>query len=305
METRAYYTERLTRQRPGLFVVLLDQSGSMSEQVEGEQLTKADYATAAVNELIATMCDAAGVDDSNQVKKLAYISVFGYNDSVMSVLNRPGGPPGEPLDIRYLSQHFVGTQEVQRAIFDSGANTYRTAIVTAPYWIDQPKAEGRTQMAKALQQAQFIIQRWLDTAMPLPPQEPGQAARHECFPPVVINITDAEHNGEGDPEAVAAAIRSQGTSQGNCLIFTCHITKDRRQPLVFPSSPAELVQLHPTAVTMFNMSSIMPDLLREKAARITHGRQVPPGAHTFVYNANAQLLAEFLRWGTQGTVGGW
>ena len=52
MEAQAQYTERLSRQRPGLFVVLLDQSGSMQEQVDGEPLTKADYATAAVNDLI-------------------------------------------------------------------------------------------------------------------------------------------------------------------------------------------------------------------------------------------------------------
>src|SRR5690348_14280289 len=30
-----YYTRRFTRRHPGLFIILLDQSGSMSENVEG------------------------------------------------------------------------------------------------------------------------------------------------------------------------------------------------------------------------------------------------------------------------------
>lgn len=303
MEAQAQYTERLSRQRPGLFVVLLDQSGSMQEQVDGEPLTKADYATAAVNDLIYTMCSEAGTDDNDRVKKLAYISVLGYNDTVRPMLVGPNGYGSEmPLDIQYLSDHYMGIQEVQRSVYNQQRQDYDIILAQANYWIDPPVAAGRTQMAAALLKAQQIIQGWLDWNAPIPPMEPGQAPRNQCFPPVVINITDAELNGEGDPEAVAATIRSLGTAQGNCLIFTCHITKDRRQPVLFPSSPGELMGLHPTAATMFNMSSVLPDLIREKSTKVTHGISVPPGARGFVYNADARVLAEFLRWGTKGTM---
>lgn len=302
MEAQAQYTERLSRQRPGLFVVLLDQSGSMQEPVEGEQLTKADYATAAVNDLIYTMCSEAGADDNDKVKKLAYISVLGYNDDVRPLLVGPSGYGSEmPLDICYLSEHYLGIQDVQRSVYNQQRQDWDVILAQANYWID-PLTIGRTQMANALLKAQQIIQHWLDRNAPMPPLEPGQAPRNQCFPPVVINITDAELNGDGDPEAVAAAIRSLATAQGNCLIFTCHITKDRRQPVLFPSSPMELINLHPTAATMFNMSSLLPDLIREKSTKVTHGISVPPGARGFVYNADARVLAEFLRWGTKGTM---
>ncbi len=302
MEAQAQYTERLSRQRPGLFVVLLDQSGSMQEPVEGEQLTKADYATAAVNDLIYTMCSEAGTDDNDKVKKLAYISVLRYNDDVRPLLVGPSGYGSEmPLDICYLSEHYLGIQDVQRSVYNQQRQDCDVILAQANYWID-PLTIGRTQMANALLKAQQIIQHWLDLNAPMPPLEPGQAPRNQCFPPVVINITDAELNGDGDPEAVAAAIRSLATAQGNCLIFTCHITKDRRQPVLFPSSPMELINLHPTAATMFNMSSMLPDLIREKSTKVTHGISVPPGARGFVYNADARVLAEFLRWGTKGTM---
>lgn len=302
MEVQAQYTERLSRQYPGLFVVLLDQSGSMEKPVEGESLTKVDYATAAVNHLIRTMVEETPMDDNHQKKKIAYISVLGYNDDVRPLLVGPNNIRTDiPLDIQYLMNHYLGMEEVEHAVYNSQLQDYELRKKQACYWIE-PLAVGRTQMANALLKAQQIIQRWLDRDNPVPPLEPGQSSRDQSFPPVVINITDAELNGEGDPEAVAATIRSLGTAQGNCLIFTCHITKDRRQPVLFPSSPGELMGLHPTAATMFNMSSVLPDLIREKSTKVTHGISVPPGARGFVYNADARVLAEFLRWGTKGTM---
>ncbi|HEX6798454.1 MAG TPA: hypothetical protein VF116_12160 [Ktedonobacterales bacterium] len=299
MQISAPYSRRLSRQYPGLFVVLLDQSGSMGEPVEGEDLTKADYATSAINELVYTIAHEAATDDTGRTKKLAYLTIFGYNDTVYPLLTSTG----DPLDIQFLAEHTRGTEDVVRYEYDSTTHAYRAVTRARPYWIDTPRAEGRTQMAKALLQAQQVIARWLDPARPAPPLEPGQAARQEGFPPVIVNITDAEHNGDGDPIAVAAALKQQGTLQGETLIFTCHITREKRQPLVFPSSPTELGMLHPSAAAMFEMSSVMPQPLREKASQVTHGLAVPPGARAFVYNANAQLLAEFLKWGTKGTMG--
>lgn len=299
MYATAPYTRRLSRQYPGLFVILLDQSGSMSEKVEGEDLTKADYATSAINELIYTVGHEAATDDAGRTKKLLYLTIFGYNDSVYPLLTTSG----DPLDIQFLTEHTRGTEEVVRYEYDTQTNAYQAVRRARPYWIDTPRAEGRTQMAQALLTAQRVIARWLDPAHPAPPLERGQMPRQDGFPPVIVNITDAEHNGEGDPIAVANAIKSQGTLQGANLIFTCHITKDKRQPCVFPSTPEEVAALHPTAAAMFEMSSVMPEPLREKATVVTHGISVPPGARTFVYNANAQVLAEFLKWGTKGTMG--
>lgn len=306
MEARQQYTERLSREFPGLFVVLLDQSSSMDQAVAGESITKAEYATSAVNDLISTMCQEAGLDDSDRVKKLVYVSVLGYNDDCHALLTGPeSSAPGDPVDIQYLSEHYLGTETVQRPEWDSESQEYRQIDKDVNYWIDPPSASGSTDMVKALREAKNIISRWLDTSSPRPPLETGQAARSRCFPPIVINISDAEHNGEGNPEEAADRIRELETEQGNCLIFTCHITRDRRKPCVFPQSVSELVGLHPTAVTMFNMSSILPEILRAKASRVTHGRPIPQGSRAFIYNANSFLLAEFLRWGTKGTVGGW
>ena len=295
METQSPYTRRLSRQYPGLFIILLDQSGSMGEPVAGEAYTKADYATTALNDLVFTMAQEAGTDNSTgYTKKLVYLSVLGYNDTVYPLL----GPTSDPIDITFLSEHPRGMEPVERQVYDVSINDYRPVIQNRPFWIDKPEARGMTQMAAALNEAHNVIGRWL-----MAPPEPGQAPRHECFPPVIVNITDAEDNGAGDPVALANFIKGQGTLQGNNLIFTCHLTSQGRQPCVFPASTMELMQLHPGATKMFDMSSVIPEALREKAKTVTNGRDVAMGSRTFVYNANADLLVRFLKWGTVGTAG--
>ena len=78
-----------TRRTPILIVILLDQSGSMSELVIGMNCSKAEYATTAVNEVLYTMIDRTAVDlETGDHKKVAYVSVLGYSDEVYPLLKR-------------------------------------------------------------------------------------------------------------------------------------------------------------------------------------------------------------------------
>ncbi len=286
-----YYTRRFTRRYPGLFIILLDQSGSMAEEVDGRGCSKADFATTAINNLIHEMVQIAKFDVSTgKRRKYAYLSIFGYNDSVYPLLSP------EPMDIPFLSEHHRGTVPTVRDVLDSHAGTYRQVTENRVFWIE-PRTQGKTQMAEAFTYARNVATRWLTEA-----PEPGQAPRQDCFPPIIINITDAQDNGKVNPLSITQEIQREGTSQGSILIFNCHFTTRIGQSLIFPGSTHEVAHLDPPfASQIFEMSSIIPEPLRKKAiAEFGLNREIPPNARSLIYNADADVLIKFLHWGTIG-----
>jgi hypothetical protein len=285
------YTRRFTRRYPGLFIILLDQSASMVEEVEQYHASKADFATTAINSLIYEMVQAAGFDVSTgRRRKYAYLSILGYNDTVYPLL------APEPMDIPFLGEHQRGMLPVVREVRDSVTGQLRRVTEQRAFWIE-PRHQGKTQMAEAFMMAHEVARRWLRDR-----PEPGQAPRDECFPPIIINITDAQDNGKKDPLAVTYEIRRDGTQQGNILIFNCHFTTSMGQSQIFPADVMRIAHLDPPfASQMFEMSSIIPEPLRRNAAvELGLGREVPPGARGLVYNADPNVLVKFLHWGTIG-----
>jgi hypothetical protein len=284
------YARRLSRQYPGLFVLLLDQSGSMIEQVPSYNRSKADIATSALNNIIHEMIKNAGFDDYDPGtrKKYAYISIFGYSDSVYPLLTKTG----EPVDIATLAERPRGIAPVSREIHKGSEVLHRTEKL--PYWIE-PYAQGRTNMVLAFQRAKEVVQHWLSS----PPLERWQAPHSECFPPIVINITDAQHNSSGNPVREAQEIQRLSSREGNTLVFNCHFTRDGGSPYVFPNNPNDVRRLDTVglAAMMYDMSSIIPEPLRDDASRVS-GSPLAPGARCFAYNANPDVLIKFLRWGT-------
>ena len=90
----------------------------------------------------------------------------------------------------------------------------------------------------------------------------------DCFPPIVVNITDGEST-DGSPEAAAAIVRGLTSNDGNVLLFNAHISSRSEQPIEFPSSEAELPDAY--AQLLFRMSSTLPPTMQEMARR----RRVP------------------------------
>lgn len=289
-----YYTRRFSRKYPGLFIILLDQSGSMGEYVENQQYTKADFATTALNHLIHRMVQSAKFEASTgERRKYAYLSIFGYSSTAYPLLS----PSGNPVDIPFLGKNPRGTVQSVRDVLDTHTNSYQKITESHPFWIE-PLHGGKTSMAEAFKCARDVVRYWLNSQ-----PEPGQASHQECFPPIIINISDGEDNGTADTLAVANEIRSLGTQQGSILIFNCHFTREIGQSCVFPSDVRELAYLHsPFAEKLFEMSSTIPEPLRQKATReLMLNQPLANTARGFVYNADTDILVKFLNWGTQGS----
>lgn len=284
-----YYTRRFTRRHPGLFIIMLDQSGSMAEQIESGGGSKADFATTAINNLIYELVQMARIDlSTGKRRKYAYLSILGYNDTVYPLLSP------EPMDIPFLGEHNRGTVPTVRDIYDSHTESYRQTIENRAFWIE-PYAMGKTNIADAFTRARDIARHWFSQPLDL-----GQAQRQECFPPLIINITDAHNNSDRDYLPITREIQREGTQQGSMLICNCHFSTLVGESCIFPSDVSEVAHLDPPfAAQLFEASSVIPEPLRKKAIE-EFGRDFPQGARSFIYNAEPAVLVKFLHWGTVG-----
>lgn len=302
MSTIGKYEQTLSRQYPGLFVVLLDQSVSMTEKESKSGQTKAEIVTTYVNSILRKMIEYAPIDEfTGRRKNYVYVCVLGYNDDVYPLL----ASDTTPVSLPDLDDNAKGFVTVDRVFYDQRNRPVKRVKEKVKVWIE-PKAEGNTDMTYAFEEAEKVIKAWLYSTPEYISQDLGmQQPRSKSFPPVLINITDAKHNGEREPDEVVDRIRAMSTEQGNVLIYNCHFTHESGQDFIFfPSNIDEVRRISKSnqAQKMFYMSSIIPDALLDKAR---HDMQMPiePGARCFVYNSNPDILLKFLKWTTFARLG--
>src|SRR5258708_5288351 len=114
------------------------------------------------------------------------------------------------------------------------------------------RAENGTPMCAALQQARGVVESWL-------------AEHPRCFPPVMLHITDGEST-DGDPTQYGQALGDLKSSDGNALLFNCHLSSKRSPKIEYPTGPSALPD--DSARTLFAMSSNLPQKFHATGASI-------------------------------------
>lgn len=298
------YDKELSRKYPGLFVILLDQSLSMTQKDVRTNEEKSSIVTRHVNTIIQRMVDMARVDEfTGKRNKYAYLCVLGYNDDVYPLLT------SKLVDIPTLADNPHGRTRVYHDKRNAAGKIIGRVPEELTVWIE-PKAEGNTEMTRAFEAAEIVIRGWLNASPEFISDQLGtQGPRDECFPPILLNITDAKHNGDGIPQNVADRIRRLRTKNGATLICNCHITHLRARACIFPRDIKEVQQSIRDAQNeseqigdqlverMFEMSSVIPEALRLKAQSVMR-QPIEAGARCFVFNADPDILIRFLNWGT-------
>ena len=163
-----------------------------------------------------------------------------------------------------------------------GAGGIVDQLVKFPVWLD-PVANGGTPMTQALAKAQEITASWL-------------LEHPECFPPVILNLTDGEST-DGDPTSIATLVMSLMSADGSALLFNLHVSDSGGSPLAFPDTDASLPDQF--SKLLFNMSSLLPSHMRAYAAQ--QGKTVSEGTRGFVYNADITNIVQFLDIGTRAS----
>ena len=136
-------------------------------------------------------------------------------------------------------------------------------------------------MSRALTRAHSVIKNWLD-------EHP------DCFPPIVINITDGEAT-DGNPSNLATNLRKLASSDGNVLLFNVHLSSQNAAPIEYPDHEEGLPDKH--ARLLFGMSSVLPEYMRTIAFQ--EGIQINERSRGFVFNADIVSAIQFLDIGTR------
>jgi hypothetical protein len=272
------YTAEISRAKPSCFVFLIDQSGSMNDAFGGGEggKRKADALADAINRLLQNLvlkcAKAEGVRD------YYHVAVIGYGDSV----GRAFSGPLAGRDLVPISEiaNLPARIEQRTKKVEDGAGGLVDQMVKFPIWFE-PTANGGTPMCAAITQTHSLVESWLV-------QHP------DCFPPVVINISDGEPT-DGDPMLVAENLQRLSSTDGNVVLFNLHLSSQSSTPIEFPDTDSALPDDH--ARLLFRMSSSLPPHLKKAAT--AEGIPVSEGTRGFVFNADMVSVIKFLEIGTR------
>ena len=291
------YTAEISRVNPSMILFLLDQSGSMSDVIDPSNVqpmkepvvvdgrtythtaagqTKAQFLADGINRLLQNLCIKCAKEEG--VRDYFHVGVIGYGTSVGPTFTASlAGRDLVPLS------EVAGTParvEKRNKKVSDGAGGLVDQEVKFPVWFDAT-ANGGTPMCTALQEATRVVQDWLK-------QHPN------CFPPVIINITDGEST-DGDPTVPASALKSLASTDGQVLLFNLHISSQGSQPIEFPNTDTRLPDQY--AKQLFEMSSTLTPSMANVAKQ--EGFSVGEGARGFVFNADMVAAIKFLDIGTR------
>jgi hypothetical protein len=272
------YTAEISRTNPSCFLFLIDQSGSMDDPFgAGEsQRKKADGVADAINRLLQNLVIKCA--KSEGVRDYYYAGVLGYGSSVGPAF--AGSLSGKELTpISEIADNPARVEERTKKV-DDGAGGILDQTVKFPVWFDAV-ARGGTPMCEALRRASTILSAWV-------------ADHPDCFPPIVINITDGEST-DGDPSTEAEAVRHVSSHDGETLLFNVHLSSSGALPIEFPDSEADLPDKY--AELLFRTSSSLPPYMQNVARQ--EGYAVSDGSRGFVFNGDMVSVIRFLDIGTR------
>lgn len=269
------YSEQWSSAKPGMLIILLDQSGSMSVKYGNE--TKAIYSAKTINRIIYEIINKNFNND--KPKNRCFISVIGYADDVQEICS------GLLSD---LHANPIRKEKVKQQMPDGNGGIINVER-TQPIWVD-PVADGLTNMSKAIELAKEIAEAWIQKQ----PESPA---------PVVINISDGlPYTGSGNEinETISSAKNLMNVSSldGNVLLFNCHIEQNGAN-LIFPTNTSALRSDH--AKFLFEISSIIPNEYKSAADKME--LKVDQNARGCIFEADEISLIKLINFGSSKGLG--
>lgn len=265
---------KVNSQLPGWFIIIVDQSESMSRAYsKGQDTTdysRAQWAAKQINEFIAKICDQASVD--GRVSRKAIITVIGYSSKIATDLSHES--------VRQLAHGWLPEYCEQQAGQEED-------------WI-KPESEGLTFMSHPFRFVHGMIEHFFNNG-------PEAATNREKFehsiPPLILHITDGratELKDAGMQAELKASIDALRTMKGlpmpfAPLIFNFHISSDDAPECKYPTSSKELGKYEKL---LFDLSSAVPLSWLQRIAAMDE--EIPEGAVGLVVNGTAASLQQFL-----------
>jgi hypothetical protein len=282
------YQAPANRETPGLMILLLDHSSSMTEPVAGSPRSKREALALAINRFLSELL--LNCQPICEVRHFFDVGVISYTTDtkgapvITSALKGPLAGRDWVSTVE-LERHPLRIDETRNQV-DDGVGGLTEVVKRVQVWYEAPpdsEMNGAPTRA-ALLYVTNITREWCKTHC-------------NSFPPVVILITGGEST-DGNPEEAANLYRSVSTADGRALLFTCPFSKLDAKPMAFPANASEL-PADPSAHMLFRMSSEIPWVLREWALRFQIN--MPQGARGMAFNADPAVLLAALGYPLRGS----
>jgi hypothetical protein len=275
------YSAEISRSNPACIVLVIDQSGSMADNIGGEKSAprKSEFLADVVNRVLHDL--VIRCTKAEEIREYFHVALIGYGAAGAAVEPAFSGRlSGKRLaKISEIGEYPARLENRTKKVPD-GAGGLVDQSIRFPVWLDA-RAENGTPMCAALSEVHALVSTWV------------QGHPHG-FPPIVLHITDGE-SGDGDPTSVGESIQRLGTADGNVLLFNCHLSSERAPKVEYPMDPSGLPNA--LARTLLGISSPLPPEFA--AAGRDLGLTLAEGAKGFVFNADATSLVHFFDIGTR------
>ena len=258
---------------PGLLVIMVDQSGSMTLDYEGGD-TRSEFAAKAVNRVINTLIQKNF--DGKAPKDRCYVAVIGYDAEVKVLAS------GFLKELESSPKRIANvTKKVSNG--EGGVIEVDTKM---PIWIEPIYEDSCTNMMGAFAVVNDLVANWIK-------DKPNYPA------PVVINISDGlPYDGREIEECMYETInivnklKEQSTSDGKVQIFNAMIGEGHK--VVFPKSTTELDSVE--AQFLYEISTEIPEAYKGAAEK--NELKFEMGARGAIYNADAEHLIKLIDFGS-------
>jgi hypothetical protein len=280
------YTTAINRKNPTCFLFVIDQSGSMDEEMAGGRV-KSEFVADVLNQTLAETIVRCTKSDG--VRDYFDIGVVGYSDETVAsafggklkngILHKISEIEQNPLRIE---EREVDEDSAEVVLEASGGSSVGGQTAKFPVWID-PQNDGGTPMCQALTLVSETVAEWCD-------KHPSS------YPPTVVHVTDGQST-DGDPEDIAETIKSLSTKDGDVLLFNLHVDTGSGKEVLFPSSEDELPDEY--GKLLFRMSSTFPAHLVPVAQSM--GYDVTDESRFFAYKAGMDFIGHFFEIGTRAS----
>ena len=271
------YSAEISRSNPTCFLFLIDQSKSMLGPLAGAgSSSKAAAVASSVNHLLYSLVLRCVWGSS--VMDRFHVGVIGYGAQVGPALG--GALAGRELvPIGEVARSPLRVEQEAQTNLDGTTQTVRK-----PIWFE-PTGGGQTPMCAAFR----LAASWMA----------GFLLEHpDCFPPVVINITDGKPN-DGNPEAHAVRLQQLSSTDGNVLLFNVLLSSTAGERIEFPDSEATLPDAY--SRLLFRMSSPLPEAMWSAAQEA--GVYASSYTRGCVFNADLDSVVRALDIGTRVSMG--
>lgn len=279
------YQKQWGSSHPGCIIFLLDQSGSMSGKFSGNQIgsgrRKIDMVSTVLNNLLYELVQTNTT--GTITKPRADVAVLAYGSGVYSALS--GSLKKQDfVTLAELKANPIRIEQRQRQELDESGSMVNITV-DFPVWVDA-QVTGDTPMCAALRRARELAKQWI-------------ATHPDNYPPVVVHVSDGGST-DGNPTKPAKELCDIQTSDGNVLLFNCHITDINANPVEFVANESD-VPSDSHARLMFAISSEIPESARNNIAAQS-GNALPYGARGFIFNGDANSVKQMFTFATVGAM---